>query len=145
MTACYFTVLILHIRLHLRWAFSILFNTVNSKALHDATSKLVFNVYRLLCDFTIILDYYYRLIYERNNNSWWNNLAMKMKKSDWIPKIQKNLFYLKRYASIQIAILLKKILWPLEFSSLDSFNQLNLKIIYHSSIFDKSHLNFNYQ
>lgn len=125
----YFTVLILHIRLHLRWAFSILFNTVNSKALHDTTSELVFNVYRSLCDFTIILDYYHHLIYERNNNLWWNNLVMKVKISQiWLDS--ERISYLKCYVNDpncdSILKILKK-LWKY-------CDLLNFLLLIHSTI-----------
>lgn len=92
------------------------------------TSELVFNAYRSLCDFTIILDYYYHLIHERNiiygDIILWQK--WKYPKSGWIPK---ELCY--------VSILLK-IVWKychlLNFPLLIHLNSINLKIIYYSKV-----------
>lgn len=89
------------------------------------TSELVFNAYRSLCDFTIILDYYYHLIYERNNNLWCEIILWR-KYSPNLAGFQKELLISETLCnSIKKTL---KICWI----SFSWFVQpINLKIIYH--------------
>lgn len=110
------------------------------------TSELVFNAYRSLCDFTIILDYYYHLIYERNNNLWCEIILWR-KYSPNLAGFQKELLISETLCnSIKKTL---KILSSVEFPSLDSFNQLTLKLSIisrtcHSS-FSSVIITFKYQ
>lgn len=110
------------------------------------TSELVFNAYRSLCDFTIILDYYYHLIYERNNNLWCEIILWR-KYSPNLAGFQKELLISETLCnSIKKTL---KILSSVEFPSLDSFNQLILKLSIisrtcHSS-FSSIIITFKYQ
>lgn len=110
------------------------------------TSELVFNAYRSLCDFTIILDYYYHLIYERNNNLWCEIILWR-KYSPNLAGFQKELLISETLCnSIKKTL---KILSSVEFPSLDSFNQLILKLSIisrtcHSS-FSSVIITFKYQ